>query len=72
MSQAADALMGIFGFRRVDHFRDATEMVWQPIETAPKNGQRVMLANAHGVWMGEYVPVYLSGYRPDNPWTARC
>ena len=43
-------------------------MEWQPIDTAPRDGTRVLLSNAHGVWMAEYRPVCTSGYRPDSPW----
>jgi hypothetical protein len=41
---------------------------WRPIETAPKDGTRVMLGNELATWEAEYRPVYSSGYRPENPW----
>jgi hypothetical protein len=41
---------------------------WRPIETAPKDGTRIELGNAHGVWIAEWCPVYGSGYVPDDPW----
>lgn len=41
---------------------------WQTIDSAPKDGTRVILSNTHGIWMAEYRPVYGSGYRPENPW----
>ncbi len=43
---------------------------WQPIETAPKDGTRIMVASEHGAWIAEYLPVYESGYRPDSPWNS--
>lgn len=43
---------------------------WQPIESAPRDGTRIMLGNKHGVWAADWRPVYQSGYRPDNPWAS--
>lgn len=52
-----------------DFFADLVEREeWRPIETAPKNGTRIMLGNAHGVWIAEWRPVCGSGYVPDDPW----
>jgi hypothetical protein len=40
-------------------------MEWQPIETAPKDGTRIVLGNADTTWMAEYRPAW---HRPANPW----
>lgn len=48
--------------------RSAQGPQWQPIETAPRDGTRIMVANAHGAWMAEWRQVYVSGYQPENPW----
>ena len=43
--------------------------MWQPIETAPKDGARILVTNdAGGVWVAYYKPLYGSGFKPDNPW----
>jgi Lar family restriction alleviation protein len=44
--------------------------VWLPIETAPKDGSYMLVANAHGSWIAKWHPVYQSGYRPSNPWAS--
>jgi len=43
---------------------------WRPIETAPKDRTLIVLGSRSGVWLGKYLPVYSSGYRPENPWTS--
>ena len=43
---------------------------WQPIETAPKDGTRIVVANKCGSWIAEYRPVYQSGFKPRNPWQS--
>ena len=43
---------------------------WQSIDTAPKDGALIVLGARNGVWLGKYLPVYQSGYRPENPWSS--
>lgn len=46
-------------------------MDWQPIETAPRDGSLIMVANPNsGVWMAWYKAVYQSGFCPNNPWQS--
>lgn len=43
---------------------------WQPIETAPRDGELILLSNSDGVWVGKYTPVYASGFVPQNKWSS--
>lgn len=43
---------------------------WRDIATAPKDGTLIVLGARNGVWLGKYVPVYQSGFRPENPWSS--
>lgn len=45
-------------------------MEWQPIETAPKDEELIVLGNRNGVWVGKYIPIYESGYKPENPFLS--
>lgn len=49
---------------------DSMPAGWQPIETAPKSGMLILLGAANGVWVGKYMPVYGSGFVPENPWSS--
>lgn len=44
---------------------------WQPIETAPKDGTLILLANIGGTWAGRYMERYQSGFVPKNPWQSQ-
>ena len=43
---------------------------WKSIETAPKDGTAILLGSRGGSWIGKWLPVYVSGYRPENPWSS--
>ena len=43
---------------------------WKSIETAPKDGTAILLGSRGGSWIGKWLPVYVSGYQPENPWSS--
>lgn len=43
---------------------------WRDIATAPKDGTAILLGSRCGSWIGKWLPVYVSGYRPENPWSS--
>ena len=45
-------------------------MLWQPIETAPRDGSYVLVSNGHGVWVARFKSVYQSGWKPPSPWQS--
>lgn len=45
-------------------------MNWQPIETAPKDGQYVLVCNKGGAWIAHWKEIAVSGYRFDQPWRS--
>jgi hypothetical protein len=47
-----------------------TEEPWQPIETAPKDGNYILVCNCRGAWIAHWAPVAVSGYRFDDPWRS--
>lgn len=46
---------------------------WMPIDSAPKDGTYILVCNhdAGVSWIAAYVPVFTSGYRPENPWASK-
>ena len=43
---------------------------WQPIETAPTDGEYVLVSNGRGVWVARFKDEYQSGWRPACPWQS--
>ena len=43
---------------------------WMPIDTAPKDGTYILLGSTDGAWIARNYPVYVSGYRPEDPWQS--
>lgn len=54
----------------IERLRAAIPDGWQPIETAPTNGEAILIANGNGVWAAKYKAVYQSGYKPESPWMS--
>ena len=43
---------------------------WRAIESAPKDGTLILLGRSKGVWVGKYLPMFQSGYKPECPWQS--
>lgn len=43
---------------------------WRPIETAPRDGTRIMVSNGIGVWFAEWHQFASSGFRFADPWRS--
>lgn len=75
MRQAADEydeLMDEINYHKKDAEKWAAQAMrlWQPIDTAPKDGRYLMVGNEDGVWVACYTPTFQSGFKPDNPWIS--